>query len=223
VFVLSFLFSRLMARRRDVGALEDCRAAFYALVKKFESPHPNGPFFMPTAQQPPCCFILDVDGVMTPGTFFYSAEGKVLKAFGPDDHDGLSLLRPYLEIRFVTGDKKGYPISKRRIVDDMGFPLDVVSTIRRIDWIRDAYDPARVVYMGDGIFDPYVMREVGYAIAPANADANAKAAAHFVTARAGGDRAVAEACLHLLETFFTPYDPARLPAAQGKMSGEWTV
>lgn len=171
----------------------------------------------------PACFILDVDGVMTTGHFLYTAEGKAMKIFGPDDNDGLSLLKPCMEIRFITGDKKGFPISKKRIVDDMDYPLDVVSTVRRVDWIRERYALDQVVYMGDGIFDHYVMREVGYAIAPANADPLAKQHAHYVTQRKGGDRAVAEACLHLLEKFFTPYDPGKLPGVQGKLSGEWAI
>ena len=171
----------------------------------------------------PICFILDVDGVLTNGQFLYAAEGKQMKIFGPDDNDGLSLLKPSVEIRFITGDKKGFAISKKRIVDDMGFPLDLVSTVRRVDWIRERYPVERVVYMGDGIFDHYVMREVGYSIAPANADALAKQHAHHVTKRSGGDRAVAEACLHLMQKFFSPYDPVHLPSAQHKLSGEWTV
>jgi 3-deoxy-D-manno-octulosonate 8-phosphate phosphatase (KDO 8-P phosphatase) len=171
----------------------------------------------------PICLILDVDGVMTTGQFFYTADGKIMKIFGPDDNDGLSLLKQHLEIRFITGDKKGFPISKRRIVDDMHFPLDVVSTIRRVDWIKERYPLENVIYMGDGIFDHYVMREVGYAIAPANSDRLAKQYAHYVTDRSGGDRAVAEACLHIMEKFFTPYNPYELPSAQGKLSGEWSI
>ncbi|WP_338849075.1 HAD hydrolase family protein [Massilia sp. W12] len=176
-----------------------------------------------SADQPPQVFILDVDGVMTNGQFYYSAEGKAFKVFGADDNDGLSLLKPHLEIRFVTGDKKGWDISARRIVQDMGFALDLVSTIRRIDWIAERYDPKQVIYMGDGIFDHYVMREVAYAIAPANADKNAKLHAHYVTERMGGDRAVAEASLHILERFFTAYDPSALPQSKVAMSGEWKV
>jgi 3-deoxy-D-manno-octulosonate 8-phosphate phosphatase (KDO 8-P phosphatase) len=172
---------------------------------------------------PPICFILDVDGVITTGQFLYSSEGKAMKIFGPDDNDALSLLKPFLEIRFVTGDKKGLPISQKRIVDDMGYPLDVVSTIRRIDWIKEKYDPASVIYMGDGIFDHYVMKQVGYAIAPANADIIAKNAATYITLRAGGDRAVAEACLHIMDLFFTSYDPEKLPMINGKLAGEWAV
>lgn len=171
----------------------------------------------------PTCFILDVDGVMTTGQFLYTAQGKAMKVFGPDDNDALALLRPYTDIRFVTGDKKGFDISKRRIADDMGYQLDAVSTIRRIEWIAQQYDLSTVIYMGDGIFDHYVMQKVAYAIAPANADPNAKRYAHYVTQRSGGDRAVAEACLHILEKFFQPYNPEELPSAQHKLSGEWTV
>lgn len=171
----------------------------------------------------PTCFILDVDGVMTTGHFLYSAEGKAMKIFGPDDNDGLSLLKKHIEIRFITGDKKGLPISKKRIVDDMKFPLDVVSTIRRVEWIRERYHAVDVIYMGDGIFDHYVMRQVGYAIAPANADKLAKQHANYVTERSGGDRAVAEACLHIMGKFFSPFDPDKLPGIEGKLSGEWAL
>jgi 3-deoxy-D-manno-octulosonate 8-phosphate phosphatase (KDO 8-P phosphatase) len=180
-----------------------------------------------TAQSPapstPTVFILDVDGVMTTGQFFYTADGKTMKVFGADDNDGLSLLKPSVHIRFVTGDKKGFAISKRRIVEDMHFELDLVSTIRRVEWIAEHYPLDQVIYMGDGIFDHYVMRQVSYAIAPSNADPLAKQHAHYVTQRSGGDRAVAEACLHVLERFFTPYSPHQLPSSTAKLSGEWTA
>ena len=171
----------------------------------------------------PTVLLIDVDGVLSTGHFLYTADGKLMKIFGPDDSDGLSLLSPHLEIRFVTGDRKGFDISKRRVVDDMRYPLDLVSTVRRIEWIEGRYPLERVIYMGDGIFDHYVMKKVAYAIATANADVVAKECADYITVRKGGDRAVAEACLHIMETFFTPYDPSELPSSQGKLSGEWTV
>jgi len=168
------------------------------------------------------CFILDVDGVMTTGQFLYTEDGKSMKVFGPDDNDGLGLLNPFVEIRFVTGDKKGYSISQKRIEEDMGFKLNLVSTIKRIEWIREFYDPKEVIYMGDGIFDHYVMKEVGYSIATANSDNTAKKHANYITERSGGERAVAEACLHIMKKFFTPYEPDTLPA--GKLDlGEWTA
>jgi 3-deoxy-D-manno-octulosonate 8-phosphate phosphatase KdsC-like HAD superfamily phosphatase len=63
----------------------------------------------------PTHLIIDVDGVMTTGQFFYTADGKAMKVFGADDNDALSLLNSRMKIRFVTGDKKGFAISKRRI------------------------------------------------------------------------------------------------------------
>ncbi len=171
----------------------------------------------------PKVFVLDVDGVMTDGQFHYTVDGKVMKIFGADDNDGLSLLSPYLEIHFVTGDHRGFEISKSRIVDDMKKPLDLVSTIKRIDWIKERWDPKEVIYMGDGIFDHYVFREVGYCIAPANGDDYVKSVANYVTKRSGANRAVAEASLHILDVFFQPYNPNELPDKQIKLSGEWTV
>ena len=171
----------------------------------------------------PKIFILDVDGVLTDGSFYYSVEGKIMKKFGPDDNDALSLLRPYMRIQFVTGDKRGFPISKKRIVDDMHNELELVSTIKRIEWINERYNPAEVVYMGDGIFDHYVMQKVGYAISVANGDENAKKYADYVTKRNGGNRAVAEACLHLLEKFYTPYNPEKLPENTINAQRDWTV
>ena len=171
----------------------------------------------------PKIFILDVDGVMTDGQFHYTSDGKVMKIFGADDNDALSLVNHHIKIHFVTGDKRGFDISKARIVDDMKKPLDLVSTIKRIDWIKKRWNPKDVIYMGDGIFDHYVFKEVGYSISPANADEYTKSLANFVTKRKGGDRAVAEACLHVLERFFIPYNPNKLPDKQIKLSGEWPL
>ena len=84
----------------------------------------------------------------------------------------------------------------------MGFELHLVSTIKRIEWIKERYNPKEIIYMGDGIFDSLVMRFVGYSIAPQNADEYAKRYADFVTKRSGGDRAVAEACIHILKKFY---------------------
>ena len=171
----------------------------------------------------PKVFIIDVDGVMTTGHMLYTENGKTMKVFGPDDHDGLSLLKKKLEIRFITGDKVGFKISKRRIVKDMKFPLDLVSTVKRLEWISEKYSLKDVIYMGDGIFDHYVLKKTGYSISTANGDELAKKTANYITKRNGGDRAVAEACLHILKKFFKPYDPNKLPKSNVKLSGEWGI
>lgn len=169
----------------------------------------------------PKLFLLDVDGVMTNGQFIYNSKGKEFKIFGPDDHDGLSLLKQHLKIEFVTGDKSGFKISKKRIVDDMKFKLHLVSTIKRLEWIKKNYSLNDVIYMGDGIFDHYVMKKVFYSIAPNDADINAKKYANYITKRNGGNRAVAEASLHILKKFFVKYDPEKKLSNKINFSGKW--
>jgi 3-deoxy-D-manno-octulosonate 8-phosphate phosphatase (KDO 8-P phosphatase) len=132
-------------------------------------------------------------------------------------------LTPFIEVRFVTGDKRGFGITSKRVVDDMKQKLDLVSTVKRVEWIAEQYDLDNVVYMGDGIFDHYVMRNVGYSIAPSNADKNALSFADYVTKRRGGDRAVAEACLHLLDKFFEPYNADSLCETKIFSAGVWGI
>ena len=167
--------------------------------------------------------IIDVDGVMTTGHFIYSSKGKLYKIFGPDDNDALSLLKKHIKIEFITGDKKGFAISKKRIVDDMNYKLYLVSTTKRLEWLREKYDLSKLIYIGDGIFDHYVMKNVGYSIAPQNADNLAKKSAKYITKRNGGERAVAEACLHILKKFFEEYKPNQKLEKKIKFSGNWTV
>ena len=171
----------------------------------------------------PRVLIMDVDGVLTDGSFYYSVDGKVMKKFGADDNDALSLLQPYLECIFVTGDKRGFEISKKRIADDMHMQVELVSTLKRIDWIKERYNPEEVIYMGDGIFDHYVMQNVGYSISTNNGDDNAKKYANYVTKRNGGDRAVAEACLHILDHFFEAFNPDKFPEDNINSRRDWTV
>jgi len=164
-------------------------------------------------------FILDVDGVFTDGKFYYTIDGKVMKKFGPEDNDALSLLKDKLHLHAISGDKNGFAITKKRIADDMHLPLDMVSTFERMEWIRERFDPEETIYMGDGIFDPLVFKHVAYSIAPANAFFKTKEHADFVTNARGGDGAVAEACLHILEKFFEPFDLFSQDFKKG--SGAW--
>ncbi|KKT81473.1 MAG: phosphatase [Candidatus Yanofskybacteria bacterium RIFCSPHIGHO2_02_FULL_44_12b] len=161
---------------------------------------------MGNKNEKPKNFIIDVDGVLTDGQYYYTDKGKVMKVFGPDDHDALLLIKPHLNICMISGDKRGFEITRKRIVSDMRFPLWLVSTFERVEWIKRKFNPEQTIYMGDGIFDGSVFDEVAYGIAPANAFYKIKERADFVTFSRGGDSAVAEACLHIMEKFFKPID-----------------
>ena len=166
--------------------------------------------------------ILDIDGVMTDGKFYYTEDGKSMKVFGADDNDALSMLKNFMDIIFVTGDKKGFKISSKRIVEDMKFELYLVSTLDRVKWIENKYNLKSVIYIGDGIFDNLVMDKVGYSICPSNSDKECIKSADFITKRAGGDRAVAEAVLHIFKKILKIQQPLK-HLKKNSTIGEWSI
>lgn len=102
----------------------------------------------------------------------------------------------------VTGDKRGFDISKKRVEEDMGYKISLVSTFDRLKWISKRFDLEQTVYMGDGIFDPLVFKGVNYSVCPNNGFYNTKKYADYVTKSNGAEGAVAEAILHVLDKFF---------------------
>ena len=84
----------------------------------------------------------------------------------------------------------------------MGFRLYHVPSKLRYNWIKKKYSKTNIVYMGDGIFDQYIMKNFFYSIAPNNSYFKTKKNANFVTKSKSGERAVAEACEHILNKFF---------------------
>jgi 3-deoxy-D-manno-octulosonate 8-phosphate phosphatase (KDO 8-P phosphatase) len=167
----------------------------------------------------PVALVLDVDGVMTTGQFLYTAEGKAGKMFGPDDHDALLIVKEHLPVHFVSGDRRGFHITHRRIAEDMKFPVDLVNPAHRLDWIAERWDPSRTIYMGDSLLDLAVFAGVGYSICPADGFYLARRMATHVTQHSGGNRAVTEACIHIMDKFFGPFDPVQ--AARLVKGGVW--
>ena len=143
-------------------------------------------------------FILDVDGVLTDGKFYYSQEGKLLKKFGPHDSDGLKIISKYLKIKFISADKRGFDISNKRI-QDMGYSLSLVSEDERANWLNENCDLSKSAYMGDGIFDIYGVKNSLVGISPANALQEVKDSSNYVTHNIGGEGAVFEACMYILK------------------------
>lgn len=138
-------------------------------------------------------FILDVDGVLTSGKFFYSVEGKVLKEFGPHDAFSLKKISPFINISFISADFRGFEITKKRI-DDMGYEVSLVSEDERYEYISEKYELSSLIYMGDGDSDAKIIKNAYLGIAPNNARPQAKQFADYITNCNGGNGAVAEAC-----------------------------
>jgi 3-deoxy-D-manno-octulosonate 8-phosphate phosphatase (KDO 8-P phosphatase) len=146
--------------------------------------------------------VLDVDGVLTDGRLYYGpGDDGEWKAFHV--HDGLALAR---------AAAAGYPVAvvssraaqtvARRMAElgirevHQGVPdkLAVYEALRA----RYAVGAAAVACMGDDLPDLPVLRQVGLAVAPADAVAEVRRAAHWVTRAPGGRGAVREVVEALL-------------------------
>jgi 3-deoxy-D-manno-octulosonate 8-phosphate phosphatase (KDO 8-P phosphatase) len=143
-------------------------------------------------------FVLDVDGVLTDGTFLYSEDGKVLKKFGPHDSYMLNKVKNKLEISFISADHRGFEITSQRILD-MGFKVQLVKENDRIEFIEKNYDYKNLIYMGDGDVDANIISKAFIGIAPSNSRPTALKSADYITENKGGRGAVAEAIDYLLE------------------------
>lgn len=156
--------------------------------------------------------ISDVDGCLTTGQFIYTADGKVGKIFGVNDHEGIKLLRKNnVEVEFITADKTGLPITMARM-NEMKCKCTLVSEVDRVSYIKDKlqkYD--KVVFFGDGIGDAYVTRTCNVIfVAPKNARPYTKACAVNVTEHRGGDGAFMDlayyVCQNVLENYVDLYE-----------------
>ena len=140
---------------------------------------------------------IDVDGVLTDGTFLYDSTGKSHKIFGAEDSDALGILREHIPIEFVSADHRGIEISRARVERDMGFTLNLVPAKSRLSWLSARHNLNDVIYMGDSFVDAPILKRVAIGISPHNASPIAKRDATHVTQAGGGHGAVAEACFFI--------------------------
>jgi len=145
--------------------------------------------------------IFDVDGVLTDGRIYIGERGEEFKAFSTLDGHGLKMLaQGGIAPLVITG--RDSPAVRRRVADlgiahaaygaqDKLAAATAFLTMLQVDW-------SAVAVMGDDWPDLPLMTRAAFACAPANAHAEAKAAAHHVTAAAGGHGAARECCDLLL-------------------------
>ena len=141
--------------------------------------------------------LLDVDGVLTDGRLYYSADGSEGKCFHTQDGFGLRLLR---EIGIDTGiitarestmvTRRAQELAMRFVYQRASHKLDAYRQILAESGLK----PFQVAYMGDDWLDLPLLTQVGLAIAPANAAPEVAEIVHYQTPRAGGHGAVRDAC-----------------------------
>jgi len=137
--------------------------------------------------------LLDVDGVLTDGGLYYTAEGHELKRFHA--HDGYGIQRGRdagLAVGFVSGRSTPIVDARARVlkIDDViQGTEDKVAAMRTIQRRRGFADE-EFAFIGDDLFDIPLLKTVGLSAAPPNAREEVRKAVHYVTRTPGGEGAV---------------------------------
>ncbi len=147
--------------------------------------------------------LLDVDGVLTDGGIVLDDTGREIKRFHVRDGHGIKMLqRAGIEAGIITGRNSGV-VAVRAKELGIGVVLqgavDKVAAWRGIMASR-GLSPEETAYVGDDIVDIPLLRCVGFAAAPADAEPYVLEAADFVSSRAGGHGAVREIVEFLLRS-----------------------
>jgi 3-deoxy-D-manno-octulosonate 8-phosphate phosphatase (KDO 8-P phosphatase) len=146
--------------------------------------------------------LFDVDGVLTDGTIHFTSDGTEAKSFNTQDGFGLRLLQEAGIDSGLISARSSEAVSRRAVELKMRFTFQgVASKLATFQEIlkTTGFKPFQVAYMGDDWLDLCLLTRVGLALAPANAAAPVKEAAHYVTSCPGGAGAVREACELILE------------------------
>ena len=139
----------------------------------------------------------DVDGVLTDGGLYFSEHGETLKRFNTLDGHGLKLLQKAGILPAVITGRDSVPLRLR--LKALGVEHAVFGTEDKLPAAESilttlGLEWSQVAAMGDDWPDLPMMRRSAFACAPANAHAEARANAHYVTQARGGDGAVRELC-----------------------------
>ncbi|AMK11720.1 KdsC family phosphatase [Pseudodesulfovibrio indicus] len=146
--------------------------------------------------------VLDVDGVLTDGGLYYGDDGIAMKRFSVQDGLGIKMAQAVgLEIGVITGlDQK--PVEAR--VRELGIRHYHSGKHKKVPLFEDicakvGVDPSEAAYMGDDWIDLGPMARAGLALCVPNAVPEVIEAADWVSTRKGGNGAVREAIMFILE------------------------
>lgn len=141
--------------------------------------------------------VFDVDGVLTDGRLYLGDDGQEYKAFNSRDGHGMRMLMDSgVALALLTG-RQSQVVSRRAV--DLGIKHVIQGRRDKLPAFDDLLSalnlsPDAAAFVGDDLVDLPVMRRAGLGIAVADAVAEVRAHADWVTSCAGGQGAAREAC-----------------------------
>lgn len=136
---------------------------------------------------------MDVDGVLTDNTFWWSTAGEESKRFCFADVTGIAMARAAgLKLALISGESSPAArtlverfAAKVQITDIFVGCHDKPAAVREFAALHNL-ELKEVCFIGDDLLDAAAMKIVGVGVAPANAQTVARQAAHVIATRDGG-------------------------------------
>lgn len=146
--------------------------------------------------------LTDVDGCLTDGKVIYTEDGKKIKKFDMHDGMGVKILHENnIKVGIISSDDS-YATKIRAQDLKMDYiyigekdKLKVLNEIIKIG----GYSKNEIAYMGDDIQDIPVIENVGFSVAPSNADYLVKNKVNLITKSEGGNGAFRELANYIIE------------------------
>jgi len=141
--------------------------------------------------------VLDVDGVFTDGSVFYSKDGELSKQFDMRDGMGLEILRETgVEVMVMTSEQSeivAQRMKKLKIKDVFLGVKDKYAYLNKIV-IEKSLSLNNIAYVGDDVNDLANICSVGWSLIPKNATLIVKQYADVILPYNSGNGAIRSAC-----------------------------
>lgn len=145
--------------------------------------------------------VSDVDGVLTDAGMYYSEQGDELKKFNTRDGKGFELARRAGLLTALITSENTALVARRAEKLQLDFVRQGITN--KLECLKELLQTTgcrleEVCFVGDDINDLEVLRSVGWACCPNNAEPVVQQSVDYVCSRKGGEgcvREVIEACL----------------------------
>lgn len=139
----------------------------------------------------------DVDGVLTDGTLYFTAQGDTMKAFSRLDGHGLKMLQQAgIEVVIISGrtssalELRAQNLGIDELYMGVGDKRKVMTEILQ----QRGMDFSAAGYMGDDVVDLPLLRACGFSATVADGHAEVISRVDYVSQKVGGRGAVREVC-----------------------------
>ncbi len=141
--------------------------------------------------------ILDVDGVFTEGSVYYSKDGELSKKFDMRDGMGLEILREHnIQVMVVTSEQSDIVAQRMKKLKIDNVYLGVKDKFSLLNNIiqEKSLSLGNIAYVGDDVNDLSNICSVGWSMAPNNATQIVKQHADMILSADSGNGAIRAAC-----------------------------